>query len=359
MPAAPAAGGESMSGRVHQVVLIPGDGIGPEISEATVAVLEATGVRLAWREARAGEAARQSGGHPLPDGTLEAVRAAGVALKGPLLAPKQTGRVTIHRAGGDIVYPSVNNALRRELGVYANVRPVRSFAGVPSPFPRLDVVIVREVTEDTYVGWEEMKGPDEAWAIKRITRQASERIFRFAFATARREGRRKVTAGHKANVLHLTDGLFLQCGRDVAAEYPDIAFEDAMVDALCLRLVKQPETLDVLALPNQYGDILSDLCGGIAGSLGLAPGANIGEQVAFFEASHGAAPDIAGQGIANPIALILSGAMLLRHLDEADAARRVQAAVSAVLREGRWLTPDLGGRARTADLARAIAGSLR
>ncbi len=347
------------SRRDYNVVLIPGDGIGPEITEATVRVLEATGISLDWREALAGEAARERHGHPLPDETLIAVRAAGVALKGPLLAPKQTGRVTVRHGAEEVTYPSVNNALRRELQVYANVRPVKSFAGVPSPFPRLDVVIMREVTEDTYIGWEEMKGPDEAWAIKRITRQASERIFRFSFEYARRERRRKITAGHKANVLNLTDGLFLQCGRDVAAAYPDIPFDDCMVDALCVRLVKQPEAVDVLVLPNQYGDILSDLCGGIAGSLGLAPGANIGETVSFFEASHGAAPDIAGKGVANPIALILSGAMLLAHIGEAAACDRVWAAVTRVLEEGRWLTPDLGGRASTRDLTRAIIGALR
>jgi isocitrate dehydrogenase (NAD+) len=342
----------------YDVVVVPGDGIGPEITEATVRVLEATGVPIAWREALAGEVARERYGHPLPDETLAAFRAVGVALKGPLLAPKQTGRVTIRRDGTEMTYPSVNNALRRELGVFANVRPIRSYAGVPSPFPALDIVIMREVTEDTYIGWEEMKGPDEAWAIKRITRQASERIFRFGFDYARREARRKVTAGHKANVLNLTDGLFLECGRNVAAKFPDIAFDDYMVDALCVRLVKQPETIDVLVLPNQYGDILSDLCGGIAGSLGLAPGANVGEQVSFFEASHGAAPDIAGQGIANPIALILSGAMLLGHLGEGEASKRVQSAVATVLKQGRWLTPDLGGKARTADVTKAIVDTL-
>ena len=342
----------------YDVVVIPGDGIGPEITEATVRVLEATGVPIVWREALAGEAARQRYGHPLPDDTLTAMRAAGVALKGPLLAPKQTGRVTIRHDGVETTYPSVNNALRRELAVFANVRPIRSYAGVPSPFPALDVVIMREVTEDTYIGWEEMKGPDEAWAIKRITRQASERIFRFAFEYARRESRRRVTAGHKANVLNLTDGLFLECGRSVAAAFPGIPFDDYMVDALCVRLVKQPETIDVLVLPNQYGDILSDLCGGIAGSLGLAPGANVGDRVSFFEASHGAAPDIAGQGIANPIALILSGAMLLGHLGEGEAAKCVQAAVASVLKQGRWLTPDLGGRARTADVTAAIADAV-
>ena len=342
----------------YDVVLIPGDGIGPEISEAAVAVLEATAVPIRWREALAGEAARQRVGHPLPEETLASIREAGAALKGPLLAPKQTGRVTIQHGDAEVTYPSVNNALRRELEVFANVRPVRSFPGVPSPFPAMDVVIIREVTEDTYIGWEEMKGPDEAWAIKRITRKASERIFRFAFEYARCRGRRRVTAGHKANVLNLTDGLFLQCGRELAAEFPDVPFDDCMIDALCLQLVKHPEALDVLVLPNQYGDIVSDLCAGVAGSLGLAPGANYGERVAFFEASHGAAPDIVGQGVANPIALILSGAMLLGHLGEMEAERRIWQVVATVLQEARWLTPDLGGHARTADLTRAIIAAL-
>ncbi len=345
--------------REYAAVLIRGDGIGPEISDATVAVLEAAGVTIRWREALAGEAARQRHGHPLPEETLACIREAGVALKGPLLAPKQTGRITIRHGDAEVTYPSVNNALRRELDVFANVRPIRSFSGVPTPFPAVDVVIVREVTEDTYIGWEEMKGPDEAWAIKRITRNASERIFRFAFEYARCRGRRRVTTGHKANVLNLTDGLFLQCGREVAAGFPNVPFDDCMIDALCLQLVKHPENLDVLVLPNQYGDIVSDLCAGVAGSLGLAPGANYGERVAFFEASHGAAPDIAEQGIANPIALILSGAMLLGHLGELEAERRIWQAVTDVLKVGRWLTPDLGGHARTTDLTRAIVSALR
>lgn len=345
--------------REYAAVLIRGDGIGPEISDATVAVLEAAGVTIRWREALAGEAARQRHGHPLPEETLACIREAGVALKGPLLAPKQTGRITIRHGDAEVTYPSVNNALRRELDVFANVRPIRSFSGVPTPFPAVDVVIVREVTEDTYIGWEEMKGPDEAWAIKRITRNASERIFRFAFEYARCRGRRRVTTGHKANVLNLTDGLFLQCGREVAAGFPNVPFDDCMIDALCLQLVKHPENLDVLVLPNQYGDIVSDLCAGVAGSLGLAPEANYGERVAFFEASHGAAPDIADQGIANPIALILSGAMLLGHLGELEAERRIWQAVTDVLKVGRWLTPDLGGHARTTDLTRAIVSALR
>ncbi|MGE5851017.1 MAG: isocitrate/isopropylmalate dehydrogenase family protein [Candidatus Methylomirabilota bacterium] len=344
--------------REYAAVLIRGDGIGPEISDATVAVLEAAGVAIRWREALAGEAARQRHGHPLPEETLANIREVGVALKGPLLAPKLTGQVTIRHGAAEVTYPSVNNALRRELEVFANVRPIRSFSGVPTPFPAVDVVIVREVTEDTYIGWEEMKGPDEAWAIKRITRKASERIFRFAFEYARCRGRRRVTTGHKANVLNLTDGLFLRCGQEVAAGFPNVPFDDSMIDALCLQLVKRPETLDVLVLPNQYGDIVSDLCAGVAGSLGLAPGANYGERVAFFEASHGAAPDIAGQGIANPIALILSGAILLGHLGELDAERRIWQAVADVLKEGRWLTPDLGGHARTTDLTRAIISAL-
>lgn len=345
--------------REYAAVLIRGDGIGPEISDATVAVLEAAGVAIRWREALAGEAARQRHGHPLPEETLACIREAGVALKGPLLAPKQTGRVTIRHGDAEVTYPSVNNALRRELDVFANVRPIRSFSGVPTPFPAVDVVIVREVTEDTYIGWEEMKGPNDAWAIKRITRNASERIFRFAFEYARCRGRLRVTTGHKANVLNLTDGLFLQCGREVAAGFPNVPFDDSMIDALCLQLVKHPENLDVLVLPNQYGDIVSDLCAGVAGSLGLAPGANYGERVAFFEASHGAAPDIADQGIANPIALILSGAMLLGHLGELEAERRIWQAVTDVLKVGRWLTPDLGGHARTTDLTRAIVSALR
>ncbi|HSE94346.1 MAG TPA: isocitrate/isopropylmalate dehydrogenase family protein [Methylomirabilota bacterium] len=340
------------------MVLVPGDGIGPEISEAAVAVLAATGVALAWDEHRAGEAARGEHGTPLPEPTLAAIRAAGVALKGPLLAPKQTGRVVVRRGDAEATYPSVNNALRRELGLFANVRPIRSFPGVAAACPALDVVIVREVTEDVYVGWEEMVSPDEARATKRITRHASTRIFRYAFEYAVRHGRRRVTAGHKANVLHLTDGLFLECGRAVAARVPSVPFDDCMVDALCLGLVKWPERFDVLVLPNQYGDILSDLCAGLAGSLGLAPGANVGEQVAVFEATHGAAPDIAGRGIANPIALVLSGAMLLGRVGEPAAENRVWDAVAQVLREGRWLTPDLGGAARTEDLTRALVDAV-
>lgn len=346
----------------HDVVLISGDGIGPEITEATVTVLAATGVRIAWREHPAGEVARARVGEALPAATLAAVRAASAALKGPLLAPRQSGGLTVRRDDGtETAYPSVNNALRRELGLYANVRPIRGFPGVGGARGSgagLDVVIIREITEDVYIGWEEMVGPDEARAIKRITRAASERIFRYAFEYARRCGRRRVAAGHKANVLHLTDGLFLEAGRTVASGFPTVPFDAVMVDPLCFGLVRTPERFDVLVLPNQYGDILSDLCAGLAGSLGLAPGANIGADAAVFEATHGAAPDIAGRGVANPIALVLSGAMLLAHLGEAPAADRVRTAVARTLQAGRWLTPDLGGTARTADVARALVDAL-
>jgi isocitrate dehydrogenase (NAD+) len=344
--------------RPHEVVLIPGDGIGPEITAAAVAVLEATGVPLAWEERLAGDAARARHGEPLPAATLAAIRETGVALKGPLLAETQGGGVVVREKGREARYPSVNNALRRTLGLYANVRPIRAYPGVASPAPRLDVVVVREVTEDVYVGWEEQVGPDEARAVKRITRAASERIAAHAFDHARRHGRRRVTAAHKANVLHLTDGLFLDACRTVAAGHPDVAFDDVMIDALCLGLVRTPERFDVLVLPNQYGDIVSDLAAGLAGSLGLAPGANVGPDATVFEATHGAAPDIAGRGIANPIALVLSGAMLLDHLGEPAAAGRVRDAVARVLADGRDLTPDLGGSAGTARLGQALVAAL-
>jgi isocitrate dehydrogenase (NAD+) len=255
-------------------------------------------------------------------------------------------------------YPSVNNALRRELGAYANLRPVRGYAGVSGAYDGLDLVIVREVTEDLYLGLERQVDADTAEAVKRITRPASRRIARFACDYAVRHGRRTVTAVHKANVLHRTDGLFLESVRAVAADYPGLRFDDRMVDAACYHLVKVPGQFDVLVLPNQYGDILSDLAAGLVGSLGLAPGGNFGPDVAVFEAAHGAAPDIAGRGIANPLGLILSGALLLDHLGESAAAARVRRGVELVLAEGRWLTPDLGGRATTAELTRAVCDRL-
>jgi isocitrate dehydrogenase (NAD+) len=337
-------------GFVHRVAIIRGDGIGPEISAATQRVLEATGLGFDWVDAPMGCDGMERAGAALPVESLDTVRALGVAIKAPLVAERLSGGVEVEGRH----YPSVNNGLRRELGAYANLRPIRGWAGVSGAYRDFDVVIVREVTEDIYIGIERQVDADTGEAIKRITRPASRRITEFACDYALRHGRRRVTAIHKANVLHRTDGLFLETARATAANYPQLAFHDQMVDAACYLLVKQPVSFDVMLLPNQYGDILSDLAAGLVGSLGLAPGANFGPGTAVFEASHGAAPDIAGKGIANPIGLILSGAMLLDHLGETDAAERVRRGVGAVLREGRRLTPDLGGSGRTESLTDAI-----
>jgi isocitrate dehydrogenase (NAD+) len=343
---------------MHRAAIIRGDGIGPEISDAAVEVIEASGARIEWREIAAGQEAKRRFGSELPWGSLEAARAAGVLLKAPLIADRCSGGIVVATPGGVRQYPSVNNGLRREIGAYANLRPVRTWEGVPS-HGRFDLVIVREITEDTYTGIERQVNEDCAEAIKRITAPASRRIARYACEYAVKHGRKKVTAIHKANVLHLTDGLFLRCVAETAAAYHQLEFDDRMVDAACYLLTKNPEAFDVMVLPNQYGDIVSDLAAGLAGSLGLAPGANIGEDVAMFEAAHGAAPDIAGKGIANPISLILSGALMLDHLGEAEAAGRVRRGVAGVLREGRALTPDLGGSAGTAQITAAIREAMQ
>lgn len=339
---------------MHKAALIRGDGIGPEISEATVRVIEASGVRVSWEEVAIGQRARAELGVELPWESLEKIRRLKVALKAPLIAERQSGGVRVEGNGSVRQHPSINNGLRRELDSFANLRPIRGWAGVSGPYQNLDVVIVRELTEDLYIGLERKLDDDTAEAIKRITRSGSRRVAEFACDYARRFGRRKVTAAHKANVLHLTDGLFLETVRALADEYPDLVIDDQMVDAACYHLIKNPEKFDVLVLPNQYGDILSDVLAGLVGSLGLAPGANIGPEVAFFEAAHGAAPDIAGQGIANPIGLILSGAMLLDHVGETEAAERVRRGVASVLSRQSSLTPDLGGAASTAELTRSI-----
>jgi isocitrate dehydrogenase (NAD+) len=342
----------------HTAAIIRGDGIGPEIAEAAQKVIEASGARIAWDEAPAGQAARRSLGNELPLESLEKIRRLGVALKAPLSAERCNGGVVVQNGSQPRRYPSINNALRRELGAFANLRPVRSWSCLATPFEPLDLVIVREVTEDLYIGLERQVDADTAEATKRITRAASVRVARFAFDYAVRHGRKKVTAVHKANVLHLTDGLFLQAARSVAREYPTIEFDDQMIDAACYHLVKSPAVFDVVVLPNQYGDILSDVAAGLIGSLGLAPGANIGPDVALFEAAHGAAPDIAGRGIANPIGLVLSGALLLDHLGEVAAAERIRQGVAAALADPRWRTPDLGGRATTSEITHAICRSL-
>jgi isocitrate dehydrogenase (NAD+) len=343
---------------MHKIALIRGDGIGPEISDAAVGVIEASGAAVAWEEAPMGLDGIRLHGTPIPLESLAIVRRLGVALKGPMLAERCSGGVTVGEDGALRRYPSVNSGVRRELGAYVNVRPLHGWRGISGRYCSLDIVIIRETTEDIYSGIERQVDDDTAEAVKRITRSATRRAARFACEYASRHGRRKVTAVHKANVLHLTDGLFLQTVGSVVSDYPQLIFEDCMVDATCYLLLKCPEQFDVLVLPNQYGDILSDLAAGLVGSLGLAPGANIAEETAVFEAAHGAAPDIAGQNLANPIGLILSGALLLDHLGELEAAERIRLGVRRVLLQGRQLTPDLGGSTTTRELTKAICDAM-
>jgi isocitrate dehydrogenase (NAD+) len=329
------------------VTLIPGDGIGPELAEATRRVLDASGVEFDWEVVEAGEAVMAKEGTPLPQYVLDSILRNRVAIKGPITTPVGEG------------FRSVNVALRQTLGLYANLRPVRSIPGLRTRYENVDLVIVRENTEDLYAGIEHMVGPDAAESIKIITRAASERIARFAFEYAVANGRRKVTAVHKANIMKLSDGLFLESCRTIAAQYEGkIAFEDRIVDNMCMQLVQKPELYDVLVLPNLYGDIISDLAAGLVGGLGVAPGANIGPQAAVFEAVHGSAPKYAGQNKANPTALMLSGVLLLRHIGQQAAAARVEDAIRSVLAEGRTVTYDLGGTAGTSDFADAIVKRL-
>jgi isocitrate dehydrogenase (NAD+) len=328
----------------YTVTLIPGDGIGPELAEAATRVLQATGIGFDWDVQEAGEATIASEGTPLPDRVIESIRANGVALKGPITTPVGSG------------FRSVNVGLRQALELYANVRPARTMQGVETRYDNVDLVIVRENTEDLYAGIEHRVGPDAAESIKIITRAASQRIVRYAFEHAVRNRRRKVTAVHKANIMKLSDGLFLESAQQVAAEYAGrVEFEDRIVDNMCMQLVQKPDLYDVLVLPNLYGDIVSDLAAGLVGGLGVAPGANIGESAAVFEPVHGSAPKYAGQNKANPTALILSGALMLRHLGEVDAADAVESATRGVIAEGATVTYDLGGAAGTREFADAVA----
>jgi isocitrate dehydrogenase (NAD+) len=314
----------------YQITLIPGDGIGPEVIAAARRVLEATGVPIGWDVQHAGANVMDELGTPLPEQVLDSIRNNGVALKGPITTPIGSG------------FRSVNVAIRRALDLYANVRPAKRIAGVPSPYGDVDLVVVRENTEGLYVGIEhDVIAGEAAEAIRIVTRAGSERIVRFACEYARAHSRQKVTAVHKANILKLTDGLFLETAKKVAQDYPDLAFESRIVDAMCMQLVIQPQDYDVLVLPNLYGDIVSDLCSGLVGGLGVTPGANLGEEAAVFEPVHGSAPDIAGQDRANPCAAILSGALMLRHLGGKEAANSIESAVAAVLAEGRVVTADL------------------
>ena len=347
-----------MKNEFYDIAIIRGDGIGPELAEATVKVVEACGVNVRWHEAPMGKVAHDNQGHCLPATSLDTVRRFKYALKAPLIAEKMSGGVRINDDAGSRHYPSVNNAVRRELFTYANVRPVMGFEEVSGRYRDMDLVIIREVSEGIYIGMEEEKDENTGWTIKQITRGGSERIGRFAFEYAKRLGRKKVTACHKANVLHKTDGLFLLTLRDIEREFPAIDFDDLMIDAACYHVVKNPAQFDVAVMPNQYGDIFSDVAAGLIGSMGLAPGANIGDDYAFFEASHGAAPDIAGKGIVNPVSLILSAAMLLEHLAEQKAALRIKRAVRATLGQQRFHTPDIGGNATTSELTKAICINL-
>jgi isocitrate dehydrogenase (NAD+) len=333
----------------HTVTLIPGDGIGPELTEATRRVLESTGVELEWDVQEAGaDVMDRYGGNPLPDQVLESIERNGMALKGPITTPVGTG------------FRSVNVTLRKTLDLFGQVRPCKSYRGVRSRYDDVDLIIVREATEDLYAGIEYEEGSDDArelidWvgnhdgkiredsgiSIKPISVSGTRRIFEFAFDYARKNGRRKVTAVHKANIMKFSDGLWLHVAREVAEEHPGIEFDDRIVDNLCMQLVQRPEEYDMLVLPNLYGDIVSDLCAGLVGGLGLAPGANFGTNAAVFEPTHGSAPKYAGLNRANPMAMILSGVLMLRHLDEMEAANRLEAAIADVIAEGKSVTYDM------------------
>jgi len=349
-----------------KVTLIPGDGVGPEITQATVRVLKATGVKLEWELAVAGDPAQDLYGTPLPSFVIESIRRNGVALKGPITTPVGYG------------FRSVNVALRKALDLYACVRPCKTYPGAPTHYQDVDIIIVRENTEDLYAGIEfEPRSPGQAKlralvseytgeevgesagiSLKVISEEGSRRVVKFAFEYARRHNRRRVTAVHKANIMKFSDGLFLAVAREVAREYPDIEFEDIIVDTLCMQLVRQPQRFDVIVLPNLYGDFISELCAGLIGGLGLAPGANIGDSIAVFEPTHGSAPKYAGQNKVNPLAMMLSGAMMLRHLGEDAAAARLERAITKVVREGRRVTYDLkrgeGPPAGTSEVADAV-----
>jgi isocitrate dehydrogenase (NAD+) len=330
----------------HRITLIPGDGIGPEITAAVVQIVETAGLDVEWEPQLAGAGAIAKHGSTLPADLLESIARNKVALKGPLATP----------VGGG--FPSVNVGLRKALELFANLRPVWNIPSVPSRYEGVDLVIVRENTEDLYSGLEHEVVPGVIESLKIITFEASTRIAEFAFDYARRHGRTRVTAVHKANIMKMSDGLFLKCVRDVAAHYPDITQDDRIVDAACMHLVMKPEQFDVLLLPNLYGDIVSDLCAGLVGGLGVVPAANLGTEIGVFEAVHGSAPDIAGRNIANPMALLLSALLMLRHIGEGPMADRIMKALGIVLAEDKVRTRDLGGTASTSEFAAAICRRL-
>ena len=333
--------------RGYRVTLIPGDGIGPEVVEAATAVVAAAGVGIAWDRQMAGAAAVETGGNPIPDELIHSIRRNRVALKGPLAT-------RVGRTG----FRSVNVALRKTFDLYANLRPIRNLPGIESAFQGVNLVVVRENTEDLYSGIEHQIAPGVVESVKVITAKASRRIAKFAFEYAVGHKRRKVTAIHKANIMKLSDGLFLSCAQQIARLYPKIEYQEMIVDNACMQLVLRPGQFDVLLLENLYGDIVSDLCAGLVGGLGVVPGANLGSRYAIFEAVHGTAPDIAGKNLANPTAAILSTVLMLRHLGENAAATRIQTAVEEVMERGASLTRDLGGRSSTTQFTEAIIAKL-
>jgi isocitrate dehydrogenase (NAD+) len=357
----------------YNITLIPGDGVGPEITEATRRVLEATGVKFNWEHAYAGAEVMAKEGTPLPDSVLASIKKNKVALKGPITTPVGTG------------FRSVNVALRKALDLYACVRPCKAYPGAPTLYKDVDIVIVRENTEDLYAGIEYEKGtaeaaslidfinkkkgnvirPDSGISIKMITEFGTRRIVKYAFEYARKYGRKKVTATQKANIMKFSDGLFLAVAREVAKDYPDIEFQDALIDNLCMQLVRRPQEYDVIVAPNLYGDIISDLCAGLVGGLGLAPGANIGEGIALFEPTHGSAPKYTGQNKVNPMAMMLSGVLMLRHIGEVKAADKLEKAIAAVIKEGKSVTYDMKerrddpGAVGTSQVANAVIEKLK
>ncbi len=331
----------------HTITLVPGDGIGPEIVAATVRTIEATGVDIEWETQFGGAQALEKYGSTLPDELIDSIKKNKVALKGPMTTPVGKG------------FTSVNVGMRKALDLFANVRPIKALPNVECRYPELDLVIMRENTESLYAGLEHVVVPGVVESIKIITEKASTRIAKHAFEFARKEGRKKATAMHKANIMKLSDGLFLECFYNVAKDYPEIEADDKIIDNGCMQLVMRPEQFDVIVMENLYGDIVSDLCAGLIGGLGLAPGANIGTFAATFEAVHGSAPDIAGQGIANPTAIMISGVMMLKHIGEVEAGNRMMNALLDVFREGKIRTRDLGGTASTAEFATAVIEKIK
>lgn len=333
----------------HKITLLPGDGIGPEVTQAAVRAIEATGVEIKWESMLAGSQALEDSGDVLPEAVLDSLRTNRVGLKGPITTPIGKG------------FSSVNVSLRRALDLYANFRPARALPGVETPFADrgLDLIVFRENTEGLYSGLEHEVVPGVVESLKIITEKASTRIAEYAFAYAKKAGRKRISAIHKANIMKLGDGLFLRCAQDVAKRYPEIEYDELIIDNTCMQLVIRPEQFDILLMENLYGDIVSDLCAGLVGGLGMVPGANIGDECAVFEAVHGSAPDIAGQNVANPTALMRAGAQLLDHIDEQQAAQRLRNALEQVYAEGKTLTRDVAGQAGTGEFTDAVIAAIK